>query len=64
MPEKRIVLKNCKVIDPKQIASYLARDGFRAWQKVLEMIALKELKACRHGLHQNVEALSGRTVSW
>ena len=26
------------------------------------MIALKELKACRHGLHQNVEALSGRTV--
>ena len=26
------------------------------------MIALKELKACRHGLHQNVEALHGRTV--
>ena len=26
------------------------------------MIALKELKACRHGLHQNVEALRGRTV--
>jgi hypothetical protein len=38
--------------------------GWWAWQKVLEMIALKELKACRHGLHQNVEALSGRTVSW
>ena len=29
---------------------------------MLEMIALKELKACRHGLHQNVEALRGRTV--
>ncbi len=26
------------------------------------MIALKELKACRHGLHQNVETLHGRTV--
>ena len=27
------------------------------------MIALKEeLKTCRHGLHQNVEALRGRTV--
>ncbi len=26
------------------------------------MIALKELKACRHGLYQNVEVLRGRTV--
>ena len=26
------------------------------------MIALKELKACRHGLHQNVETLHDRTV--
>ncbi len=26
------------------------------------MIALKELKVCHHGLHQNVEALRGRTV--
>jgi hypothetical protein len=26
------------------------------------MIALKELKACHHGLHQNVEDLHGRTV--
>jgi hypothetical protein len=26
------------------------------------MIALKDLKACCHGLHQNVEALRGRTV--
>ena len=27
------------------------------------MIVLKELKACRHTLHQNVEALRGRTVT-
>ena len=26
------------------------------------MIDLKELKACRHDLHQNVESLRGRTV--
>jgi hypothetical protein len=26
------------------------------------MISLMELKDCRHGLHQNVEALRGRTV--
>jgi hypothetical protein len=36
--------------------------GWWASQEVLEMIALKELKACLYGLHQNVEALRGRTV--
>jgi hypothetical protein len=36
--------------------------GWWSSQEVLEMIALKELKTCRHGLHQNVEALRGRTV--
>ncbi len=36
--------------------------GWWASQEVLEMIALKELKVCRHGLHQNVEALRGRTI--
>ncbi len=29
---------------------------------MLEMIVFKDLKVCRHGLHQNVEALRGRTV--
>ncbi len=29
---------------------------------MLEVIAVKELKSCRHGLHQNVEALRDRTV--
>jgi len=33
VPEKRIVLKNCGVIDPGDIATYLARDGFKALQK-------------------------------
>jgi hypothetical protein len=38
--------------------------GWWSSQEVLEMIALKELKACRHGLHRNVEALRGRTVKF
>jgi NADH:ubiquinone oxidoreductase subunit F (NADH-binding) len=33
MPEKRIVLRNCGVIDPRQIATYLDRDGFKALKK-------------------------------
>ncbi|MDP2916611.1 MAG: NADH-ubiquinone oxidoreductase-F iron-sulfur binding region domain-containing protein, partial [Dehalococcoidia bacterium] len=33
MPEKRIVLKNCEVINPKDINTYLERDGFKALQK-------------------------------
>jgi hypothetical protein len=36
--------------------------GWWASQELLEMIVLKDLKACRHGLHQNVEALRDRTV--
>jgi hypothetical protein len=36
--------------------------GWWASPEVLEMIALKELMACRHGLHQNVEVLCDHTV--
>jgi len=32
--EKRIVLKNCGVVDPKDISSYLKKDGFMALKKV------------------------------
>ncbi len=35
MPEKRIVLKNCGIIDPKRITTYLDRDGFKALKKAL-----------------------------
>lgn len=34
MPEKRIVLENCEVIDPRDIAAYLDRDGFSPLEKV------------------------------
>lgn len=33
MDEKRIVLRNCGVIDPGNIETYLAREGFRALKK-------------------------------
>ncbi len=33
MPEKRIVLKNCGVIDPRDISTYLERGGFKALEK-------------------------------
>jgi len=49
VPEKRIVLKNCEVIDPRRITTYLDRDGFRAWQKVLDEMTpgqvIEEVKA-------------------
>ena len=49
MPEKRIVLKNCGVIDPRRITTYLDRDGFKAWQKVLAEMTpeqvIEEVKA-------------------
>jgi len=35
VPEKRIVLKNCGVIDPRDITTCLEKDGFRALQKAL-----------------------------
>lgn len=37
MPEKRIVLKNCQVIDPTDITTYLEQDGFKALNLALGM---------------------------
>jgi len=33
LPEKRVVLRNCGTIDPRNISTYLERDGFRALDK-------------------------------
>ncbi len=33
MPEQRVVLQNCGIIDPADIASYLERDGLKAIRK-------------------------------
>ena len=49
MPQKRIVLRNCGVIDPKRIATYLDRDGFKALKKALAEMTqeqiIEEIKA-------------------
>jgi len=48
VPEKRVVLANCGVIDPKDIASYLDRDGFKALKKALKLPpekVIEEIKA-------------------
>jgi NADH:ubiquinone oxidoreductase subunit F (NADH-binding) len=37
VPEKRVVLQNCGVIDPRDIDSYINRDGFKALKKALKM---------------------------
>jgi len=41
--EKRIVLRNCDVIDPKEITTYLDRDGFKALEKAYNMAPEKLL---------------------
>ena len=48
MPEERIVLRNCEIINPKRITTYLERDGFKALGKVLEISpdgVIEEIKA-------------------
>ena len=35
MPEKQVVLKNCGVIDPKRIDTYLEKDGFKAKEVII-----------------------------
>lgn len=43
MPEKRVVLKNCGVIDPKDITTYLDRDGFKALKKAQTEMEAEEI---------------------
>ncbi|MBE3142704.1 MAG: NADP oxidoreductase, partial [Planctomycetes bacterium] len=48
MPEKRIVLKNCQIIDPRDINTYLEQDGFKALTRSLGMTSeavIAEVKA-------------------
>jgi len=48
VPEKRVVLANCGVIDPEDIATYINRDGFKALKKALKLpgeTVVEEIKA-------------------
>ena len=40
MPEKRIILKNCGVIDPRDINTHLDHEGFKAWEKACKQMTL------------------------
>lgn len=41
--ETRIVLKNCGKIDPGDISTYLAADGFKAWKRCEEELSPEEV---------------------
>ena len=43
MPESRVVLRNCEAIDPKDIRSYLKRDGFKALAKARNEMTPKKV---------------------
>jgi len=43
VPQKRVVLRNCGVIDPRRIASYLDRDGFKALAKARREMTPEEV---------------------
>ena len=48
MPQLKIVLKNCGVIDPKHLQTYLEQDGFKALAKARQMTpagVIAEVKA-------------------
>ncbi|MCK4722391.1 MAG: NADH-quinone oxidoreductase subunit F, partial [Dehalococcoidia bacterium] len=48
MPEERVVLRNCEIIKPDRISTYLERDGFKALAKAREMTqdqVIEEIKA-------------------
>ncbi len=45
MPEKKVVLRNCGVIDPKRITTYLGRDGFKALKKALSEMTPEQVIA-------------------
>ena len=48
MPEKKILTKNCGKIDPGDISSYEAEEGFKALEKALGMSpeeVIAEIKA-------------------
>jgi NADH:ubiquinone oxidoreductase subunit F (NADH-binding) len=49
VPEKRIVLRNCEVIDPEDLNSYLERGGFKALDRALHGMGpetvIEEVKA-------------------
>ena len=51
MPQRQVVLRNCGVIDPRRINTYLDRDGFKAgekaWREMTPEEVINEVKTSR-----------------
>lgn len=66
MPEQRIVLKNCGVVDPSDISTYLSHGGFRAFVKARDTMKpieiVEEIK--RSGLTGRGGAGFGCGLKW
>ena len=43
MAEKRIVLRNCGIVDPANISSTLKKDGFAAFKKARDTMSPDEI---------------------
>ncbi len=43
MPQAKVVLKNCGLIDPRRISTYLDRDGFKALEKARREMTPEEV---------------------
>jgi len=43
MPEKHIVTQNCGLVNPDDISTYLARDGFKAFERVRQTMTGQEV---------------------
>ncbi len=43
MPQVKVVLKNCGVIDPKRISTHLDKDGFKALEKARRVMTPEEV---------------------
>ncbi|GAH40497.1 unnamed protein product, partial [marine sediment metagenome] len=43
MPQKRVVLQNCEIIDPRDIHTFIQRDGFQALRKAVEEMSPEEV---------------------
>ena len=49
MPEKKILLQHCGAVDPRNIQTYIDRNGFDAWEKARDKMTpgtvVAEIKA-------------------
>jgi NADH:ubiquinone oxidoreductase subunit F (NADH-binding) len=45
LPEKRIVLRNCGIINPRDMNTYLSRDGFKALSKARDEMTPEQVIA-------------------